>query len=203
MNDTPPLPERLAALRGAGAARLDPARFHALEALARRLEGQPQPVRQLLERKLETGLAALAQRLAPAPIAVRAGKPTAGPLAQLIEHLRSATQARQQAVPPGEAQDPHELPSARRFRQAWDGLRLLQQVDQAVAARPANAGPLNSHALVLQSLELMRGLSPDYLRRFVSALETLQWLEQARDQLPRPAAKGTAAKPARRKPRGK
>jgi hypothetical protein len=55
--------------------------------------------------------------------------------------------------------------------------------------KPANAGPLNSHALVLQTLSLMRDLSPDYLRRFVAGVEALQWLERASEQLPREAAK--------------
>lgn len=204
-----PLQQRLAALRAEGAARRDPARFHALEAIARRLQGQPDAVRLLLERKLEAGLEELAQRPAsPGPVGVRVSTPTSDPLAQLGAHLRAAAQARQGATAPGEPQDPHELTSARRFRQAWDGLRLLQQVEQAVASGPAQAGPLNSHALVLQSLEMMRALSPAYLRRFVAALETLQWLEQAREQMPRAPAKGQAAKtqaakPTRRKPRAR
>jgi hypothetical protein len=47
--------------------------------------------------------------------------------------------------------------------------------------------------LVLRSLALMQDISPDYLRRFVSQVETLLWLEKAS----RPPA--TEAKPARRK----
>ncbi len=32
---------------------------------------------------------------------------------------------------------------------------------------------------MLRTLGLLRDLSPDYLRRFLSHVETLQWLEQA------------------------
>jgi hypothetical protein len=134
----------------------------------------------------------------PTPPPANEGRPDS-PLGQLLAYVRAATKARSEPEVPGVPQDPDELPSVRRFRQAWDGMRLLDQVDQAVASKPANAGPLNSHVLVLQSLDLMRGLSPDYLRGFVSALETLQWLEQARDQLPRaPERSGPAGKVVRR-----
>jgi hypothetical protein len=69
-----------------------------------------------------------------------------------------------------------------------------------VSRRPANAGPLNSHNLVLQSLDMMRGVSTDYLRRFIAHVETLQWLEEAaaaaaREQArPKPARKARARK---------
>ncbi|MFZ2387771.1 MAG: DUF2894 domain-containing protein, partial [Polaromonas sp.] len=36
-----------------------------------------------------------------------------------------------------------------------------------------------SHMLVLRSLALMRKLSPDYLQRFLSHVDTLLWLDQA------------------------
>ncbi|QJW85699.1 DUF2894 domain-containing protein [Ramlibacter terrae] len=70
-------------------------------------------------------------------------------------------------------------------------------VAEAVARRPAQAGPLNSHVLVLQTLGMMRELSPDYLRRFIEHVETLQWLEQAAPPAPaapRPARKRASAK---------
>jgi hypothetical protein len=56
-------------------------------------------------------------------------------------------------------------------------------VVQATHRAPENAGPLNSHMLVLRTLGLMRELSPHYLRRFLSHTETLLWLEQAQGQL--------------------
>ena len=216
MND-PTLQDRIAALRGAGAGRRDPLRFGALEALARRLEGQPDPVRHLLAARLAAALSQYEQGLAEAPgPARRAAVPhpaAATPLALLNAQLRDAAAARLAAAAPGEPTHEHELASARRFRQAWQASRTVQQVEQALERRPANAGPLNSHALVLQALALMRDLSPEYLRRFLAHVESLQWLEQAREAQPaarpRAAVKPTkavktakAARPRRKGPSG-
>jgi len=66
---------------------------------------------------------------------------------------------------------------------------------KATHRAPENAGPLNSHMLVLRTLGLMRELSPHYLRRFLSHTETLLWLEQAQGQLKQAVAgKGGVAK---------
>jgi hypothetical protein len=46
--------------------------------------------------------------------------------------------------------------------------------------KPAQPGPLNSHALLLQAMELMRTLSPHYLRHFLLHAETLLWLDDAK-----------------------
>jgi hypothetical protein len=72
-----------------------------------------------------------------------------------------------------------ELKSLRYFRSTWAKLSVDQQLSQALAQGPENAGPLNSHLLVLQSVKLMRDLSPDYLNRFMSYVDALLWLEQA------------------------
>lgn len=66
-----------------------------------------------------------------------------------------------------------------RFRDTWAHLAAEQQLARAAARGPDNAGPLNSHRLVLHSLGLMQTLSPAYLRRFLSHVDTLLWLEQA------------------------
>jgi hypothetical protein len=117
------------------------------------------------------------------------------PLAQLNAYIRGARAAAAEPPAEGEVPDPHELRSVRRFRRAWDRSQALERVDHAAARLPANAGPLNSHMLVLRSLDLMRELSPEYLRRFLVQLETLQWLEDAGARLPK------AAKPAARRTR--
>jgi hypothetical protein len=54
------------------------------------------------------------------------------------------------------------------------GKRVAQELDQA----PKNAGPINSHMLVLRSLEKMRDVSPDYLNRFTLYVDTLLLLDQ-------------------------
>jgi hypothetical protein len=197
MSDPVPGPT-LDALRGAGAERLDPARFRYLEALARRAAQQPEPVRLLLEQTLRSALSEFAERLArasevagDAPRMRRkvAPAPACAPLAELNAYIRTATAPDPGAAPPGEPRQPDELASVQRFRQAWTRSRTHERVDQASARKPANAGPLNSHVLVLQSLALMRELSPDYLRHFLVHVESLQWLEQARAKYPRAGAR--------------
>lgn len=71
------------------------------------------------------------------------------------------------------------MKSVRRFGEVWSKISAEQQVAEAITRGPENAGPLNAHRLVLRSLALMRLLSPDYLRHFLSQVDTLLWLEQA------------------------
>ena len=205
------------ALRSRGAEHFDAARFHFMEALASRLPQQPEPVRRLLQARLQAALADYTERLAaaqqpagdgggmrPAALHMRTGKADA-PLAQLNGYIRSATAARTADARPGETPQENELASVRRFRQSWERGRVVDRMAQAASRKPAKAGPLNSHALVLDSLALMQALSPDYLRRFLAQVESLQWLEQAagekhpRDQAKR--SKPAAPRGATRKPR--
>lgn len=213
MSEAPPpdavgaLQAALAAMRREGAWRVDPAGFHWLEALSRRLPGQPESVRRILQARLEAAVADYTARVAAAPPPagnVRGLYPAAAPvrpaaagepLVQLNRFIR-ANRAAAEALP-GESQAGDELASVRRFRRAWSARRSQQQVAQAALRKPVNAGPLNSHALVLDSLELMRELSPDYLRRFLLHVESLQWLEQAREQAAPQRPAGSKAKPAK------
>jgi len=202
-----PLEAAIESLRSQGAWRLDPARFHYLVALSRRMAGQQEPVLGLLKQKLQAALTDYAERLAQRDVrAMRRPPAQAGtdascaPLAQLNHYIRGARPADTAAAALGETQEPDELASVRRFRRAWDTSRTQDQVEQAVSRKPVNAGPLNSHVLVLQSLDLMRGLSPDYLRRFLVHAQALQWLDQASQKYPNQPAKQTraAVKTARR-----
>lgn len=188
--------EQIEAWRRNGAWRVDPARFRFLEALAARVPEQREAVQAVLRSRLETALADYAQRVAavppPAPVVRRKAETPLTPLGQLNAHIRAAAVARHGE----EAPSHNELASVRRFRQSWDRQHTLERVEEAVARKPANAGPLNSHALVLNTLALMRELSPDYLRQFVAHVEALQFIEKAREQLP--VAKPTKAKPAKK-----
>ncbi len=65
----------------------------------------------------------------------------------------------------------------RQFRQQLGKISVQKQVNQAIAQAPQNAGPINSHMLVLRSLSLMRDISPDYLSRFMGYVDTLLSLE--------------------------
>ena len=105
------------------------------------------------------------------------------PLAQLNQSIRDEPR-------------PDELASVRRFRRAWSSNHIHDKVEQAVSRKPANAGPLNSHLLVLHSLAMLGELSDDYLRRFLVQVESLQWLDQASEKYSPRQAK--PAKPARR-----
>ena len=72
-----------------------------------------------------------------------------------------------------------ELKAIRQFSKTWSELAVDRQLAQAIEQAPDNAGPLNSQRLVLRSLALLREISPDYLRRFMSYADALLWLEQA------------------------
>lgn len=204
--DADSLQQRIASWRRDGASRLDPPRFRYLEALSLRASQQPEPVRRVLHEKLRAAVADYAQRAAHRQPAggegARHQRPSAAicaPLAELNQYIRNA--AAQTTGVPGDAPREQELASVRRFRQAWNTGRAQEQLQQAVSRRPANAGPINSHALVLQSLGLMGELSADYLRRFLVHVESLQWLETASEQhLPpagKPPGEAKAAKPRR------
>jgi hypothetical protein len=88
-----------------------------------------------------------------------------------------------------------ELAAVTRFRQAWAQTQAVDRVTQALGRKPDKAGPLNSHALVLQALASLQDASPRYLRRSVEFIETLDWLERAGQQpAPRKPPKSAAAR---------
>ena len=108
-------------------------------------------------------------------------------LADLARHLAQDSPEDVDGGPAGNIESRAELKAMRYFRNTWSRLSVDRQVTQAIGQGPENAGPLNSHRLVLRSLALMREISPDYLNRFVSYVDTLLWLDQAdRRHRPRP-----------------
>lgn len=171
----------------------DAVQAHYLAALTRRLEAAPEAVQRVLRAKLPVAAPVKAEAHESVVPAATPRRPRAPPpkpltpLGQLNQHIASTTQA------PGTAGRP-ELRSAQAFRETWSRLCAEDEVVQAVRRGPENAGPLNSHMLVLRTLGLMRELSPDYLRRFMAHADTLLWLEQASAQLKQPAAKPKAAR---------
>lgn len=125
------------------------------------------------------------------------------PLAELTRYIDRVRQAPADD-PLAHGAQPHqhalpELNSVRRFRETWSRICAEDQVDLAVERGPENAGPLNSHMLVLRSLALMRELSPHYLRRFMAHVDALLWIEQASARLKPPAAKPKAVRSAKAK----
>jgi hypothetical protein len=207
-----PLPSSvatLAVLRSAGAQRLDPVRFHYLEVLSGRLHAQPEAVRRILQGRLDAALAHYQDRLrlvqanasstTPVPQSPGTQEACGTGLARLVALNRDLNRLDLADLDPG-APDPGmtvkqrtEMKSVRQFKTAWSRNRAQDQVTLAVAQGPDNAGPLNSHNLVLRSMALMRSLSPDYLQRFLSHAESLLWLDQLnlkqRSSEPRPSRK--------------
>jgi hypothetical protein len=181
---------RIAAWRESGGHRFDPVRFHFIEALAARSAVHDGEARRLLDERVASlvadyGTALEAAQAADGDAAQPPEKLPArrGPLAQMVEQV-----ARQAASPAA-----GELKTLGYFRSTWARLSAERRLTQSLAKVPENAGPLNSHHLVHRSLTLMRDLSPEYLNRFMSYVDTLLWLDQAS------AGTGTAAPESPRK----
>ena len=104
----------------------------------------------------------------------------ARPLPDLLSHIQQHSPQNVPVNGAGEALKPREeLTALAYFRNTWSRLKVDQQLARALAQAPENAGPLNSHLLVLQSLKLMRDISPEYLRRFMAYADAMLWLDQA------------------------
>lgn len=189
----------LASLREAGAHHHDPARFHYLEVLARRLPSQPDAVRQRLNARLQAALVDYAQRAAQvsSPASRSPASAHAAPLTRLNRYIHERTQTDAATSESGQGGRPSDMKSVRRFGEVWAKLAAEQQLVQAAERAPENAGPLNSHRLMLRSLTLMRSLSPDYLGRFLTHMETLLWLDQVNQQTS--LKDGKAKRPSRAK----
>lgn len=100
------------------------------------------------------------------------------PLAGLIRHIELATQTGADDSIGIRAGGKADMKSLRQFKDTWARMSAEDDVKQAIERGPRNAGPLNSHQLVLRSLSVMRDVSPDYLRRFMTHLDALLWLDQ-------------------------
>lgn len=217
--------QQIAALREFGAQQEDPLGLHYLEVLSARAQAQSGLVKNILEDKLARAVADFKLRLEQAQGQVQ-GQPSshAGDgvaqaeacvppresLGDLVRSMAHAPDMGAAGSPETVAAGP-ELKSVRMFRNTWSKLSAGKQLNKALDQAPKNAGPINSHMLVLRSLALMREIAPDYLNRFISYADTLLCLEQsekARYAAAKPAAKPAAdssgARPAKaRKPRAR
>ena len=166
----------LDALRVAGVARSDAVGWHYIETLAKRTREQSGPAQRKLLAKLHAAVEHLETRLHASPVP-QAQQPTMpSPLAALLQDLggKSLPQVAGQA-----ARWPLENPRVQQFKKQLSQISVQKQVSQALAQAPQNAGPINSHMLVLRSLGLMRDISPDYLNRFMGHVDTLLCLDEA------------------------
>lgn len=204
----------LDALRGRGADRFDPVRFHFLEALARRAHAHTGAARHVLDDRL-------AQRIAAYEADARAAVPgdtgdtgdrgdigdageridaqalAPGPLAELVARMarRCPVAARGEARSTSSASGaapPTDMTALASLRRTWARLSVEQRLAQSLSALPGNAGPLNSHQLVHRALTLMREISPAYLERFAAYTDALLWVEQTLGANARDLAKEAA-----------
>lgn len=179
----------LEALRTAGAAQFDPVAWHYLQTLGQRAGRQSGKAQALLSARVQTAMAELRSRMAAAARATHTHRAQSGPsaLAALLQDMPS----RQQASGHSDGW-PAENPRIQQFRKQLSQISVQKQVKQAIALAPANAGPINSHMLVLRSLGSMRDISPDYLNRFMAYVDTLLCLDSVDKGKPLPK-KPTAA----------
>ncbi|WP_423761297.1 DUF2894 domain-containing protein [Burkholderia sp. NLJ2] len=191
--DATPARATLDAWREQGVDRLDPVRFHRIDALERRAAVLDGDARGLLDARLAALIEGFAEVVARADEAkaardhaeATAGAPGRGALAELVERLARDAQADRRGLDP-------ELVDY--FRTMWSKVRTEQQYRQSLDQVPRNAGPLNSNSLVHRSLSTMRELSPEYLQQFLSYVDALAWLEDLA---------GGGAQPEKEAPRAK
>jgi hypothetical protein len=169
----------LDALRAAGAARFDAVGWHYIETLAGRTQAQSGQAQTRLKDKLQELLHSFAQRMQAldaqsAPAALNHATPSS--LADLLRDMRRP-QHTDAAVSSGAWRA--ENPRIQQFRKQLNQISVQKQVKQAIAQAPVNAGPINSHMLVLRSLGWMRDISPDYLNRFMGYVDTLLALDES------------------------
>ena len=182
MTEASPSPSDAQALlqpaQAAEAAQLDPVGWHHIQVLTERTRTQTGLAQVLLQAKLNSALAQLQARLAAQKKQhtqhIQPTRHTPSPLSALLRDM-SAPSAERPFSPSGQGR--MDNPRVAQFRQQLGKISVQKQVTQAIAQAPQNAGPINSHMLVLRSLSLMRDLSPDYLNRFVGYVDTLLFLD--------------------------
>ena len=222
----------LDAWRASGADRVNPLRFHLIDALDRRAAAYGGQARQRLDERLAGLIQAYQAELTGAggaagpdalPAPTQPG-PLAGPLAGLVSYIdRPAPADRPDTAPgaaPAEADLPGpadhvardalglraaypELPLLDEFRALWSRFSADRQVRQSQEQVHKNAGPLNSNQLVHRALSLMRELSPGYLQQFLSYTDALMWMEQVHAAIAPPPKEAAPRAGAKKTARGK
>jgi hypothetical protein len=160
----------LDAWRARGEDRVNPVRFHLIDALEKRAQAHDGEARRMLDDRLAQLLRAYEDDVERAASigADESPPPTRGPLAALVDDMVRASSA--------ERASHAELID--HFRAVWSKVSAEKQLRDSFAQVPKNAGPLNSSSLVHRSLSLMREVSPGYLEQFLSYIDALAWMEQ-------------------------
>lgn len=191
------LAQALLALR----ARFEQAQADAQATMACAVAHHPQAAEELQQLLVQGDFKALYRSVA----ALQSAAPRAA-LGELVQSLAQQVPAQAGTAWEGDTNTAPgsrpELKSMRYYRNTWSKMSVDKQLARALDQAPKNAGPINSHRLVLQSLALMRDISPDYLNRFTSYLDTLLCLDQC-DQEAQASAKKAGAAPAGKKASGR
>lgn len=180
---------QLQAWQASGLDRCDPVRVRHIQRLLTRASSQPHAVQQVLAARVAREIEAYETRwCGPSaeplqnppslPTTSKPALPASTALADLTAYLSTMNRAEPVSSLAGDESVASDMKSVRRFSQVWSHIAAEQQVKQALTRGPENAGPLNAHRLMLRSLALMQSLSPDYLRRFLSQVDALLWIEQ-------------------------
>lgn len=218
----------LDAWRESGADRVNPVRFHFMDALDRRAAAYGGQARQLLDDRLAGLLQAYEAELdcavGPSGTGPQPGAAGRAPLAELIDYIANpASLADGDAATPDGGDDPAstaggdaalrdwlglraaypEVQMLDYFRAVWSRVSADRQVRQSQEQVHKNAGPLNSNQLVHRALSLMREVSPGYLQQFLSYTDALMWMEQMTAATAPPAKDAPRAGAARKTARGK
>ena len=84
-----------------------------------------------------------------------------------------------------------ELRAMRAFRDSREKINADKLVTRLIKDGPETPGPLNPHSLAIRALSNMRDISPHYLKRMITHIDTLLWLDKAanRSQIPAPKPK--------------
>lgn len=184
-----PVRAMLDAWREQGADRLNPMRFHFIEALERRAANHDGEARRVLDERLsaliEAYTATLEKLASHGNDAIGATTPARSALGELVDEMarRAATRG-DDLTADDEASRPSPLPELEvleDFRKIWSRVRTESQLRQSLEQVPENAGPLNSGSLVHRSLTLMLELSPGYLQHFMAYVDALSWVEHMDD----------------------
>ncbi|ULU24640.1 DUF2894 domain-containing protein [Dyella terrae] len=180
---TPSARATLDAWRARQADRLDPIRFHFMDALEKRAARIDGEARGLLDARLAVLIDAYAADLIPSAVSASNDAVSdiaeRGPFGELIDQLARMAASRNEkpATEPATSAMP-EMELLGEFRKIWSSVRTESQLRQSMEDAPENAGPLNSRALVHRTIALMRELSPGYLQHFLAYIDDLSWIEQ-------------------------
>lgn len=164
---------KLAQALAAFSARFDRAQRDANDAIAQTAQSHPQAAVELHRHFLSGDFKGVRRLIATQMESDK--RDSLGDLARCVAQRSPEASAARLAVPAGTRS---EQKSVQYFRDTWSKLSATKQVNQALSLADKNAGPINSHRVVLRSLELMRDISPDYLNRFMSHVNTMLCLDQ-------------------------